>query len=100
MIRGSGDNIHQQLYWDGFFCANGYNLELVHDNSLPNDLLSEAEIEILEAVDREYKTKTYQDMLLRSKGFKDSGIQVKVDNRCRGKWLFPTAIPFLPYTLT
>jgi uncharacterized phage-associated protein len=63
LIMGRTTNKHDQLYWDGFFCRNAYDLTKVHDNRLPTDALSPAEIEILDTIQARFKRKNYSKMI-------------------------------------
>lgn len=62
LIKGTG-NVHDQLYWDSFFCKDGYDLILVHENKLPTDKLSKAEIEFLQETDNKFRKYSFDQMI-------------------------------------
>jgi hypothetical protein len=63
LVLGRSSLVHQQLYWDGFFRRDAYDLVLMHENRLPADRLSEAEIAILDGVDSRFKRTPYSKMI-------------------------------------
>ncbi|MBN2322608.1 MAG: SocA family protein [Spirochaetes bacterium] len=63
LIKCDDSTNPDQSQWDHFFITDEYDLKLVHDNKLTVDLLSEAEIETLDEVDREFKDKDFGYMI-------------------------------------
>ena len=62
LINGNFIMSNNQIYWDSYFLKDGYDLSL-KNNKTNDDLLCEAEIEILDKISCKYKKKTYNEMI-------------------------------------
>jgi len=63
LIGDKHSDKNMQLYWDTFFCKEGYDVKLVHDNQLPGDKISKAEKDVLDKIDKQFKKKSFGDLI-------------------------------------
>src|SRR5271157_2188787 len=63
LIKGEHKNNEEKYFWKSFFQTVGYHLQLIAQNQMKYEKLSDAEIEVLTRLNKEFKRKDFNYMI-------------------------------------